>query len=126
MSDWNLSAVIIVPAALQDVANRLSCALGYDELPGNTFSIGLSADGSGPATHYGCRTAAKLEFVAIMSGAAGGDLPEIEWADYGVTAADIAEVLAAQILDVRDASEALDHFASVIADHGLHLVQIDA
>ncbi len=123
MSGWTLSIVMIIPAALQDTANRLSCALGHDVLPGNTFSVPLSADGSEPATHYGCRTAAKQEFVDIISSAADGDLPEIEWADFGLTVEDIAPVLAALIVDVRPADQASGHFDAVAAGHGL--VRVD-
>lgn len=119
MSDWTLSIVMIVPAALQDTANRLSCALGHDVLPGNTFSVPLSSDGSDPATHYGCRTAAKQEFVDILTSAGAGDLPDIEWADYGLTVEDVAPLLAALIVDVRPAGEASGHFDEVIAGNGL-------
>lgn len=119
MSGWNLSIVMIVPAALQDTANRLSCALGHDVLPGNTFSVPLSADGSEPATHYGCRTAAKQEFVDILTSAGAGDLPEIEWADFGLTVEDIAPVLEALIVDVRPAEQAGGHFDEVLAANAL-------
>lgn len=60
MSGWALSIVMIVPANLKDVANRLSCALGHDVLSGNTFSMPLSSDGSEPATHFGYWTDAGL------------------------------------------------------------------
>lgn len=119
MSDWVWSLVVIVPAHLREIGNRLSCALGHDVLPGNTFSVPLSADGSEPATHYGCRTAAKQEFVDILTSAGAGDLPDIEWADYGLTVEDIAPVLAALIADVRPAGQASGHFDEVAAGHGL-------
>lgn len=122
MSGWTLSIVMIIPAALQDTANRLSCALGHDVLPSNTFSVPLSAGGSEPATHYGCRTAAKQEFVDILTSAGQGDLPDAEWADYGLTVEDIAPVLAALIVGVRPAGEASGHFDAVAAGHGLALV----
>lgn len=122
MSGWNLSIVMIVPAALQDAANRLSCALGHDVLPGNTFSVPLSSDGSEPATHYGCRTAARQEFVDILASAGQGDLPEIEWADFGLTIEDIAPVLAVLIVDVRSASEVAGHFDEVLEASDLHLI----
>lgn len=122
MSGWTLSIVMIVPAHLQEVANWLSCALGHDVLPGNTFSVPLSADGSEPATHFGCRTAAKQEFVGILTSAGQGDLPEIEWADFGLTIEDIATVLAGLIVDVRSASEVAGHFDEVLVANGLALV----
>ena len=126
MNDWDLSIVIIVPADLQDKANRLSCALGHDVLPGNTFSVPLSSDGQDPVTHYGCRTSAKQEFVDILAAAGAGQLPpDFPLEEFGVTAQDIAEVLSAQILDVRDASEMIGHFDSVIAANGLMRVLVD-
>lgn len=125
MSGWDFSAVVIVPAALQDKANRLTCALGYDVLPGNTFSVALSADGQEPATHYGCRTWAKQEFIDIMTGAGEGELPEIDWSEYGVTVDDIAEIIGAQIFDVRGAGEAAMHFGEVIEANGLVIIQAE-
>lgn len=122
MSGWTLSIVMIVPAALQDAANRLSCALGHDVLPGNTFSVPLSEDGPEPATHYGCRTAAKQEFVDILTGAGAGDMPDAEWADYGLTVEDIAPVLAALIVDVRPAEQASGHFDEVAEDSDLRRI----
>ncbi len=122
MTGWTLSIVMIVPAALQDTANRLSCALGHDVLPGNTFSVPLSSDGSEPATHYGCRTAVKQEFVDILTNAGAGDLPEIEWADYGLTVEDIAPVLAALIVDVRSAGQASGHFDDAAEDSDLRRI----
>lgn len=115
MTDWTLSIVLIVPAHLQDKANRLSCALGHDVLPGNTFSVPLSDNGE-DVTHYGCRTTAKQEFVAILEAAGQGQLPpDFPLDEFGVTAQDVTDVLAAQIIDVRDASAMIGHFDDVLA-----------
>jgi hypothetical protein len=123
MTDWTLSIVMIIPAALQDKANKLACALGHDVLPGNTFSAPLSSDGSEPATHYGCRTAAKQEFLDILTAAGAGQLPPaLPLDEFGVTAQDIADVLAAQIIDVRDASAMIGHFDIVLAANDLQHV----
>lgn len=122
MTDWTLSIVLIVPAELQDKANRLSCALGHDVLPGNTFSVPLSSDGE-TVTHYGCRTTAKQEFVAILEAAGQGHLPpDFPLAEFGVTAQDVADVLAAQIIDVQDASAMIGHFDEVLEASDLHLI----
>lgn len=122
MSDWNLSVVIIVPVALKDKANYLSCAIGHDDMPGNTFSVPLSADGSKPVTHYGCRTTAKQEFLDIMTGAETGQLPDVDWSEYNLTEQDIADILTQQILDVRDASEMSGHFGDVIKASDLNYI----
>jgi hypothetical protein len=118
-NDWTLSIVMIIPAALQDKANKLACALGHDVLPGNTFSVPLSADGSEPATHYGCRTAAQQNFVDLLTAAGQGSLPDVPWADFELTEADIPAVLSALIIDVKPASEAQGHFEAVIEARGL-------
>lgn len=114
MTDWNLSVVVIVPAALREKANLLTCALGYDVPPGNTFVVPLSSDGEN-ITHYGCRTSAKQEFVDIMNAAAAGLLPP----DFPFSPEDVEEVVSAQIMDVRDASEMLTHFDDVLTENGL-------
>ncbi len=122
MSDWTLSLVAIVPAAQQEAANRLSCALGYDALPGNTFSVPLSATGQAPATHYGCRSLAKQEFLDILTAAAGGQLPPVDWTEYGVTETDITAVLASLIIDQRPADQSEGHAETVLAAQGLAVV----
>lgn len=119
MTDWSYSLVMIVPASLQDAANRLACALGHDVLPGHTFSVPLSADGSEPATHFGCRTAAQQSFLDLLSGAAEGALPDLPWADYGITEQDIADVLASLISDAQPASEMIGHFDAALAANDL-------
>lgn len=120
MSNWALSIVMIVPADLRETANRLACALGHDVMPGNTFSAPLSTDGSEPATHYGCRTVAKQEFVDLLTAADGGTLPDdIAWGDFGLSAEDVPPVLAALITDVHPAAEAGGHFGTAIVQHNL-------
>lgn len=114
MADWTLSIVIIVPAGLREKANRLACALGHDVLPGNTFSVPLSDNGE-DVTHYGCRTAAKQEFVDILTAASEGELPE----DFEQPLEDVQEVISAMIFDVRPASDMIGHFDDVLAANGL-------
>ena len=126
MTDWTLSIVMIVPADLREKANRLSCALDHDVLPVDTFSVPLSATGAEPATHYGCRTAAQQSFVDLLTAAGQGELPDVAWADYGLTEADIPTVLAALIIDVKPASEAQGHFGTVIGARGLVRMGIEA
>lgn len=120
-SNWNLSIVLIVPAELQDKANRLSCALGHDVLPGNTFSVPLSSDGE-TVTHYGCRTSAKQEFVDILTAAGAGMLPP----GFPDPLEDVQEVLAAQIVDVQDAGQMQTHFDAVLAANELTRISVEA
>jgi hypothetical protein len=123
--NWTLSIVMLIPADLQDTGNKLACALGYDFLPGNTFSVPLSADGSEPVTHYGCRTAGKQEFVDMLTAAGQGELPDVAWADFGLAVEDVAPVLAALAMDVRASDQMSGHFEAVIAANGLARVQPD-
>ena len=120
MTDWPFSAVLIVPATLREQADRLSCALGYDKLPGNTYSVPLSAGGREPATHYGCRSQAKQEFIDILSAAAEGVVPEeLDLAAFGLSTADVAAIVAALIRDVRPADQMTGHFDAVTQAHDL-------
>jgi hypothetical protein len=125
MTDWALSLVAIVPAAQQDAANRLACALGYDVLPGNTFSVPLSSTGAAPATHYGCRSLAKQEFLDVLGAAAQGQLPPIDWSEYGITETDISAVLASLFIDRRPADQSEGHAETVLAAQGLAVVAAD-
>lgn len=119
MSAWSLSLVMIVPAQMRETGNRLACALGHDVMPGDTFSVPLSTDGVDPATHYGCRTSAQVSFAEMLSAAAGGSLPQIDWSAYGLTVEDVQAVLAGLIADVRPTGEAEGHFDDVLSAHGL-------
>jgi hypothetical protein len=122
MSDWTLSIVMIVPIELQDIANRISCALGYDTMPGNTFSVPLFANGFDPATHYGCRTSAKQEFVDLVTNGDIGLFPDIPWSDYNLTTDEVASVLSILIIDVRPSNEVINHFESVLNANSLMLI----
>jgi hypothetical protein len=116
------SVVLIVPAALQDQANRLACAVGYDAapLPGDTFSRPLSSDGSTLTTHYGCHTWADAAFLGLLQNAAQGQLPPVAWTDYGLSANDVAGVMSALIVSVRDmAAVPVEHWNDVLATNGL-------
>lgn len=119
MADWTLSIVIIVPADLREKANRLSCALGHDVLPGDTFTVPLSSDGE-TVTHYGTRTQAKPEFVDILTAAAEGELPE----DFEQPIEDVQEVMAAMLMDVRTDGEITTHFDDVLAANGLQRLEV--
>ena len=55
----------------------------------------------------------------ILTSAGQGDLPEIEWADFGLTVEDIAPVLVALVVDVRPPGQASGHFDDVLAANGL-------
>lgn len=104
MTDFPYSVSLVVPAADRADANRLAVAMGWDTSPGDTFSVPLSADGDVPATHYGCHTWAGPGFVATLSGAQDGSLPEVTWEDHGLTAGRVADVLASMLSHVQTGS----------------------
>lgn len=112
MSDWPYSVVMLVPAAIQAEANQLAAGLGHG--PSN-FSVGLSASGQEPPTHYGCRAQAQQSFIDILTAAGGGTLPEIE----GMTPQEVGTVLMQLQADVNVGVDGYAHFNQVIDAAGL-------
>jgi hypothetical protein len=104
MSNFPYSVSLAVPVADRDDGNRLAVALGWDQAPGSTFGVPLSAHGRAPATHYGCHAWAGPEFIATLSGAQGGSLPDVAWADFGLTAERVGELMASMLSHVQTGS----------------------
>lgn len=107
MSGYDYSVTLIIPNALRDDANRLACAMGWDAapLPGRTFSLPLSPDGSEPATHWLCRFNASAAFVGTLQAAQGGAVPTDPpaggvWSDYGLTLETVAVAIDAIEADI--------------------------
>lgn len=117
---------LILPAADQADGNALACALGHDVLPGATFGVPLSADGSAPATHYGAHTWGLPVFVDLLTGAAQGTLPDLDWAAVGLTEARIHELVAALLYSTRPTTDdAAGHFIELAASAGLQPIAHD-
>lgn len=114
MSGFDISLALMVPNTLREQANLLACALGHDSLPGNTFSVGLSPDGTQPATHWVCHSWVQESFVATLAGAAKGNLPSVAWEDFGLREADVWEVFAGLVASEPSATP-LDFDAWVAA-----------
>ncbi len=93
MAGFDYSLAFMVPDAHRAEANRLACALGHDQLPGNTFSVGLSADGSEPATHWACHSWVQEIFIKTLFAAGEGHLPEVIWSDFELTEKEVFEIL---------------------------------
>jgi hypothetical protein len=117
--DYPYSVVLICPADLREQGNLLACAFGHDVLPGQTFSVAVSAGGGEPATHYGCRAIAQQSFIDLFTGAAQGQLPPIPWGDFGLTEADVLALLPALIFDARPAAQSEGQFDDVCTANGL-------
>ena len=122
MSPYIYSVVLLCPADRQADANRLACAIGHDVMPGNTFSVHLSANGEEPATHFGCHAVAMQSFVDLFMDAAQGMLPDIPWGDFGLTEQAVLELVPTIILSAREDLFGLDHFEAVLADHDLQRI----
>lgn len=107
------SAALLIPTAHRTTANLLGEQLGMGE---TNFSVALSADGSEPATHYGCRTHATEWLTGILADAQQGIWPD------GVDP--VPDVLDALIVDIRADAERHQHFDSVLATEGLQRVAV--
>jgi hypothetical protein len=115
------SVVLIIPADLQADANMLAAVLGYDQAPGNTYSVRLSANGNEPISHYGCHTWAHPPFVQMISAARDhGVLPDLPW--HPLTADRVLAVCNALIVSARD--DMSGHFSAATADAGLQIVRV--
>ena len=115
MSDWPYSVVLLIPAAVQAAANQVAEGLGHG--PSN-FSVPLSADGSEPATWFGCRTQAQQSFIDMLTAAGQGQLPEIE----GMTPQEVGAVLVQLQADVSTSEDGYTHFQRVLTEKGLQRV----
>ena len=110
---YNYSVSLIIPAANQLAANKLACALGFDVLPGNTFSVPLSSDGEN-VTHYGAHTYAEQSFVDMLNSAKAGILPPVLWTDYELDEAKAGAAVAA-LIDVAQIGTAQDTWPVAMA-----------
>jgi hypothetical protein len=102
---YDYSAVCIVPADKLELGNRLAEGLGHG--PDN-YTVPLSADGSEPATHYGCRAAVNEVFVAMVQDAGQGTLPEID----GMEPSEVMEAFMAMQINIKPANDPYQHFVT--------------
>lgn len=117
MSDWPYSVVLLIPAAVQAQADQLAAGLGHG--PDN-FSVPLSANGSEPATWYGCRAQTQQSFIDMLTAAEGGTLPVIN----GMTPQEVGAVLVQLQADVSTSEDGYTHFERVIGEK--NLVRVEA
>lgn len=110
-----ISVALILPATYREAGDALSVALGHDVGVGQTYSVGLSPDGSDPATHYGCRTWATPEFAASIIAAQAGNPPAVA----GVSAEQVSALIAHLMWSQRPYGEHAGHFDALAAQHGL-------
>lgn len=125
MTDYTSSLVLIIPDSHKAMANRLMCALGQDVLPGNTFAVPLSADGTAPASHWGARGVMLPTFTDMMNDAkASGSPPGQAYSDFDLTIGNVKQVFDAMIIhDIPQGDmTGLEHFNAALAESGLQRV----
>ena len=99
MSGFDYSLALMVPDALREKGNLLACALGHDQLPGNTFSVEVSTSGGYPPTHFACHSWVQPSFIELLAQVGQGELPaEIDWQAFGLTPAEVWTIFAAMRL----------------------------
>ena len=112
MNDWPYSVVLLIPAASQAAGNQIAAGIGHGP---NNFSVPLSADGSEPATWYGCRSQAQQSFIDLLTAVGEGTLPEIE----GMTPEEVGMTLMQLQADVSTSEDGYTHFERVIGEKNL-------
>lgn len=75
---WPYRHIIIVSAEQRDMANQAASGIDPDTGGANTFGVPLSADGSEPATHYGCSMLSTEQMRQSMEGAQGV-ITSVKW-----------------------------------------------
>jgi len=126
MTAQSVGLALILPAADRADGNALACALGHDVPLGATFGVPLSPSGSEPATHYGTHTWVLPAFIDLLSGAALGTLPDIDWPAFGLTEARVRELVAALVTSsVDDDADTIAHFDATAASVGLARIVSD-
>lgn len=120
------SLVLILPAATQTDGDAVAVALGHADGPG-TYSVPLSATGAEPAMHYGCRTWARTEFVAMVGIATSGNVPDGTHPDIASVALGMRSqypaMCAALIHDARNTESPFQHWIDVLAANGLQRIE---
>lgn len=91
-----------IPVEHAEAANDVMRIVDFDEGGGDTFGrIGLSPDGTPPATHYGYNAqAARQDFVDMLYAAKGGTLVPIDWEAYGLTEKRVKDLFQAMEVEV--------------------------
>lgn len=116
MSDYNISCVLIVPAALQYAGNMLGESLGHG--PG-TYSIALAKESkSDVLTHYAAHSWVRPDFIQLIQAGQSGILPQ-ELLDKGFTSVQVRLFLSEIIMSARNYGEPLEHFNSVLTSNSL-------
>lgn len=106
------------------------CARGKSDLPGYSFTVELSADGSAPATHYGWNGQYNADEAAIYSALPtnGGTIPSdvagIDWAAWGITEARAKAACAAGKVSVVTGMEGGVNFSSLIGQPEIGLMVV--
>lgn len=97
------SAVLILPNAYRDAGNAFGVEQGWGD---NNFSVALSADGSEPATHWGCRADVSPNFIEMVENPSPENQP----------------LVAVLIYNFEDNISPYDHWVQILALNNLAVV----
>lgn len=125
------SCCVVVDEAHHADLEVVWCARGKSELPGYSFTAPLSADGTAPATHYGCNDQTNAAEAAIYAAlpTSGGTIPpdvaSVDWTEWGITEARAIAACAATKVSVATGISGGSNFAALIAQPDILLVEVN-
>ena len=108
-----LSCVLIIPSTLKVEADLLAVYMGWGP---NSYSVPLSPNGTGSATHYGLHAWVTPEFATMLEDATGGTMPQ-DLSDAGYSQDDFLSVVSNLISSIKVDVEG--HFDSVVSANNL-------
>lgn len=119
MSGYTYSLVIIVPDADKPDAVKMAQAMGHCPSDSDTYTVPLSADGTGTPTHWLGHSWCTPGFAAMLSAVGEGVLPEPEaggaWEDYGLTEARVLEIMSAAVFSCIEGADPVTHVNDVLS-----------
>ena len=122
---FHLSAVLILPAALQSAGNALSLALGHGP---DTYSIPLCT--GSVVTHYGAHAWVQQSFIDQIQNASQGLIPSElmtldEEGNPPISLADLQAVISNLIITTQEGGDPQTHWQSTLAANGLVVQQVE-
>ena len=112
------STVLIASAADRGVANAIFRAMGWGV---SCCSVPLFTDGILQPSHFGLHTTSKVGFASYMEAGDFQNIPDINWALYGLKPHRVSETLSRLIFSaklVEDTTPSV-HFEQVLEEVGL-------
>jgi len=116
---FNLSCVLILPAALQAAGNAMSVALNHGD---NTYSVPLCT--GDVVTHYGAHAWVQQSFIDQIQAASQGLIPSEllvldEEGNPPISLADLQSILSNLIITTQEGGDPQTHWQGTLAANGL-------